>query len=329
MEGGVAYLHAKGITHRDVKLENLLLADVCDLSTVKLVDFGMAKAFDPTDDPNRMALVCGTPAYIAPEVVTGRRYTNAVDCWSCGVILYILLSGVVPFKDPDEHTLLVNIARGAYSVSGRQWVLVSESAKSIVTGLMRMNPDTRLTAAGALVHPWMAHGEAATPATALPGAQGGLRAFAERAKLPVRSYAPSATVFKQGDPATEVLLIRRGHCDIVLEDVRLSGGGDHVIATRGPGEFIGEMGLLLDQDGQLVLPLAECGGTKSQTSRVVWHKKSKRQAKRMTGRRVAEPRQSVHMTTARAKRALERTRAGRQTRVTVTTKSSSVGVGCR
>ena len=103
---GIEYLHTRRITHRDLKLENLLLANKADLSSVKLADFGMAKAaFSPNEDPNRMALVCGTPAYIAPEVVTGRRYTNAVDMWSAGVILFILLSGVVPFDDPDEHAV--------------------------------------------------------------------------------------------------------------------------------------------------------------------------------------------------------------------------------
>lgn len=160
---------------------------------------------------------------------------------------------------PANAQLLVKIARGAYSVNGREWVWVSDSAKSLVTALMHMSPSARLSAAGAMAHPWMTRGEAATPSTALAGAQGGLRTFAERAKLPVRAYAAGATIFQQGDAATEVLLIRRGRCDIVLDDALGVGGGNgmtRTIATRGPGEFIGELGLLLDPMGQLVLPPA-------------------------------------------------------------------------
>ena len=119
------YLHSKGITHRDLKarvrlcvaamlradrrarttaqLENLLLADKADLSSMRLADFGMARmAFDPAEDAQTMNLVCGTPAYVAPEIILGRRYTSIVDMWSTGVILFILLSGVVPFEDKDE-----------------------------------------------------------------------------------------------------------------------------------------------------------------------------------------------------------------------------------
>ena len=120
------YLHSKGITHRDLKarvrlcvaamlradrrartaaqLENLLLADKADLSSVRLADFGMAHmAFDAAEDAEYMSLVCGTPVYVAPEIVVGCRYTCTVDMWSAGVILFILLSGVVPFDDKDER----------------------------------------------------------------------------------------------------------------------------------------------------------------------------------------------------------------------------------
>ena len=278
---GVAYLHDKGIAHRDLKLENLLLADRNDLSSVRLADFGMARAWrGPDGVEEQMAMVCGTPAYVAPEVIRGRHYTKAVDLWSAGVILYILLSGVVPFCDPDERTvrrccsalrlrfpvltpaplpqLLLQIARGMYSVSGPEWVWVSEDAKRFVLALMCVDPVQRLTASAALANPWMRSGEAA-PTTALPAAQGGLRAYAERLKLPVRSYAAGSLLVCQGDPAAEVYLIRSGRCEVFLGGAAEGGAGrgsasTRIIAQRGPGEFIGEMGLLLDEAGRMVLP---------------------------------------------------------------------------
>ena len=83
-----------------------MLADKDDLSSVRLADFGMARACaGPGGVEQPMAMVCGTPAYVAPEVIRGCRYTKAVDLWSAGVILYILLSGIVPFDEPDERTV--------------------------------------------------------------------------------------------------------------------------------------------------------------------------------------------------------------------------------
>ena len=143
-----------------------------------------------------------------------------------------------------------------YTVSGPEWVWVSEGAKRFVLALMCIDPAQRLTASAALANPWMRSGKAA-PTTALPAAQGGLRAYAERLKLPVRSYAAGALLVCQGDPAAEVYLIRSGRCEVFLDSAGEAGrssASTRIIAQRGPGEFIGEMGLLLDETGRMVLP---------------------------------------------------------------------------
>ena len=142
-------------------------------------------------------------------------------------------------------------------MKGPEWVWVSEGAKLIVKELLCMQPRHRLTATAALEHPWMMRGESGVPATALPALQSGLRAYAERMKLPVRVYRAGEYLILQDELATEVLLIRRGRCDIIFRDAPSANGGDAIlrlIAQRGPGEFVGEMGLLMNDAGQIVLP---------------------------------------------------------------------------
>ena len=93
----VAYLHARGIAHRDIKPENILLAEPGTF-VVKLSDFGLSRVFD---DSSFMKTMCGTPAYVAPEVLMSAGtggYTDAVDMWSLGVIMYVMLSGFHPFN---------------------------------------------------------------------------------------------------------------------------------------------------------------------------------------------------------------------------------------
>jgi CRP-like cAMP-binding protein len=248
----------------------LLLADKSDLSSVRLADFGLARACFEGEgvEPATMSTVCGTPTYVAPEIVTGAPggYTNAVDCWSAGVILFILLSGVVPFEAADEQTLFVKIATGAYSVNGPEWAQVSADAKALVRGLICVAPRKRLSAAAALGHAWMTRREGVLPGTALAG---GLKAFAARAKLPARVYPPGAYLLRQGDVAAEVYLIRRGACDVILEapapsssnasgsnasSGNASSSSSSVVARRAAGEFVGEMGVLMDEHGRLTLP---------------------------------------------------------------------------
>ena len=195
-----------------------------------------------------MSLICGTPMYVAPEIVTGKRYGNGVDLWSCGVVLFILLAGVVPFDEEpgDEQAIYRRIARGAYSLKGPEWQAVSSEAKALVSGLLTVDPAQRMTAAAALAHPWLSVSEMAAEAV-LPGAATGLLAFAARLRAPaVRVYAPGAYLIRQGDPATEMFLLRSGSCNVLVQD------GPHlqprIVATRKPPEFVGEMGASLFLD---------------------------------------------------------------------------------
>ncbi|KAJ6666024.1 hypothetical protein lerEdw1_000928 [Lerista edwardsae] len=119
---GVKYLHTLGITHRDLKPENLLYYHPGMDSKIMITDFGLASARKKGDDC-LMKTTCGTPEYIAPEILVRKPYTNSVDMWALGVISYILLSGTMPFEDDNRTRLYRQILKGKYSYSGEGLLL--------------------------------------------------------------------------------------------------------------------------------------------------------------------------------------------------------------
>lgn len=114
---GLKYLHTLGITHRDLKPENLLYYHPGADSKIIITDFGLASSRKKGDEC-LMKTTCGTPEYIAPEILVRKPYTNAVDMWALGVISYILLSGTMPFDDDNRMRLYRQILKGKYSFSG-------------------------------------------------------------------------------------------------------------------------------------------------------------------------------------------------------------------
>uniref|UniRef100_UPI00358EE693 serine/threonine-protein kinase H1-like n=1 Tax=Myxine glutinosa TaxID=7769 RepID=UPI00358EE693 len=126
---GLHYLHSLGITHRDLKPENLLYYHPGHDSKILITDFGLASARRKSDDMT-MTTTCGTPEYIAPEVLLRKPYTCAVDMWALGIISYILLSGTMPFEDENHSRLYRLILRGRYSYSGETTKWCCETASS-------------------------------------------------------------------------------------------------------------------------------------------------------------------------------------------------------
>ncbi|NXI28583.1 KPSH1 kinase, partial [Sterrhoptilus dennistouni] len=151
---GVRYLHTLGITHRDLKPENLLYYHPGTDSKIMITDFGLASARKKGDDC-LMKTTCGTPEYIAPEILVRKPYTNSVDMWALGVISYILLSGTMPFEDDNRTRLYRQILKGKYSYSGEPWPSVSNLAKDFIDRLLTVDPSDRMTALQALKHPWV------------------------------------------------------------------------------------------------------------------------------------------------------------------------------
>eukprot|EP00873_Tetraselmis_striata_P021284 jgi/Tetstr1/441548/TSEL_029777.t1 len=161
---GIAHLHHCGIAHRDLKLENLLLLDPSDITSVKIADFGLSSRMRRD---RGMQTVCGTPMYVSPEALTlidnddrTEGYGPECDLWACGIILFILLGGHPPFvetaKDADDGCvrLFRQIQRGQYSFKDPVWELVSDEAKDLVKKFLVVDPKKRITAKEALQHPW-------------------------------------------------------------------------------------------------------------------------------------------------------------------------------
>ena len=143
---GIKYIHSRGIVHRDIKLENILL----DLNNIiKICDFGVGKLIKPN---TILKDQCGTPVYMAPEIIKGEGYHGfPVDIWSAGVALYIMLSGNLPFNKDKEHNLEYSILnKNIKEISD-----ISEEANNLLKNILEKDPNKRYTANQILEHPWM------------------------------------------------------------------------------------------------------------------------------------------------------------------------------
>ncbi|XP_036427722.1 serine/threonine-protein kinase H1 [Colossoma macropomum] len=159
VSSGLRYIHALGIIHRDLKPENLLYYHPGQDSRLIITDFGLACWGSKSRTLGRgdwaLRTLCGTPEYLAPEMVGRRPYGSAVDMWALGVISYILLSGSMPFDQRSRPRLFKAILRGSYSFHGEPWSSVSNQAKDFIERLLSLNPEQRMTAEQALKHPWL------------------------------------------------------------------------------------------------------------------------------------------------------------------------------
>jgi len=160
----IAYLHSKQICHRDLKLANILLMEPDPLSLLKVCDFGVSKVWSAT---KVLKSFVGTPAFMAPEVLALRNaphlsYNCKSDCWSLGVVLYVLLSGHQPFSHHLMGTSVqVQIMNGSYQdMTGSAWKNVSSVVKDLVMRLLSVNPEHRPSAPEILQHPWFIEDEA-------------------------------------------------------------------------------------------------------------------------------------------------------------------------
>ncbi|XP_064604220.1 calcium/calmodulin-dependent protein kinase type 1-like [Liolophura sinensis] len=147
----VDFMHERGVVHRDLKPENLLYYSPADDSKIMISDFGLSK----TEESGTMATACGTPGYVAPEVLAQKPYGKEVDCWSIGVIAYILLCGYPPFYDENDSELFKQILRAEYEFDSPYWDEISESAKDFIRNLMCKDANARFSCKQSLAHPWI------------------------------------------------------------------------------------------------------------------------------------------------------------------------------
>ncbi|CAL4914138.1 unnamed protein product [Urochloa decumbens] len=148
----VDYCHSRGVYHRDLKLENLLLDAAGNL---KVSDFGLSALTEQVKADGLLHTTCGTPNYVAPEVIEDGGYDGATaDIWSCGVILFVLLAGYLPFEDENIIALYKKISEAQFTCPS--WF--SAGAKSLITRILDPNPTTRITIAQILEDPWFKKG---------------------------------------------------------------------------------------------------------------------------------------------------------------------------
>ncbi|KNB46852.1 calcium/calmodulin protein kinase [Blastocystis sp. subtype 4] len=154
----IAYCHDRGIVHRDLKPENILLKNKQDYTNIKIADFGFARE---THAMNGLSTSCGTPGYLAPEIMKGQVYGPPVDIWAIGVITYILLCGYPPFSSDNDVTMYRQILRGKFDFPSPEWDHVSDAAKDFISKLLIVDPEKRYTAKqvffcfSASMLPWM------------------------------------------------------------------------------------------------------------------------------------------------------------------------------
>lgn len=154
----VSYAHAQGIVHRDLKPENILLREPEDDVHVKLADFGLAHRLLGME---ALTTICGSPGYMAPEILSEAPYNEKADVWAVGTILFCLLGGYNPFEGRSTVITIARIKAGKFSFPSPYFDHVSEDAKDLIRCMLVVSQEKRLSARACLEHKWFALAEAA------------------------------------------------------------------------------------------------------------------------------------------------------------------------
>ena len=145
MISGIEYIHKSGICHRDLKPENLLLDEN---RNVKIVDFGLSNTYI---DNGLLKTACGSPCYAAPEMIAGKKYHGlGSDIWPCGIILFAMTCGYLPFEDPNTNLLYKKILACDYKIPS----FVSSSLKDLMKKILNTSPEKRVTIPDIRKHDW-------------------------------------------------------------------------------------------------------------------------------------------------------------------------------
>ncbi|XP_058436899.1 ribosomal protein S6 kinase alpha-2 isoform X2 [Marmota monax] len=155
------YLHSQGVVHRDLKPSNILYMDESgNPESIRICDFGFAKQLRAEN--GLLMTPCYTANFVAPEVLKRQGYDAACDVWSLGILLYTMLAGFTPFANGPDDTpeeILARIGSGKYALSGGNWDSISDAAKDVVSRMLHVDPQQRLTAVQVLKHPWIVNRE--------------------------------------------------------------------------------------------------------------------------------------------------------------------------
>lgn len=249
----VNYMHSKMICHRDIKPENFLFLNQApvDQNTLKIIDFGLSAQMK---EHQMLTTKLGTAAYSSPQVFNG-QYDQLCDLWSCGVLLYFLLSGQPPFMGKSDMEVIQNVKRGNYAFTNSVWEPVTDGAKDLVRGLLKYNPQERLTAQRALQHRSIrsSSGNGTNLATKLtPSLLMDLRSFCNQSLLRRAALQVVATQLSQDE--TDILrrafeaLDRGGAGVLTIKELKASIDGHEIGDLRPEFEQVFEE--LTDASGE-------------------------------------------------------------------------------
>ncbi|XP_072322551.1 serine/threonine-protein kinase 33 isoform X1 [Scyliorhinus torazame] len=168
LASAIAYLHKNDIVHRDLKLENILVksnesnSEIDMKLNIKVTDFGLSVQKGGVGSDKMLQATCGTPLYMAPEVLSAHQYTQQCDTWSIGVIMYTLLSGDPPFVANSEEKLAELVNKGELHFDDSVLQEISDGAKDVLSRLLKVDPAHRITANELLDNPWVTGDTTAT-----------------------------------------------------------------------------------------------------------------------------------------------------------------------
>lgn len=238
LASAIKYLHSLNIVHRDIKPENLLVYEHQDGSkSLKLGDFGLATVVN-----GPLYTVCGTPTYVAPEIVAETGYGLKVDIWAAGVITFILLCGFPPFRGSgdDQEALFQQILKGLLDFPAPYWDNVSDGAKALITGMLQVEVDQRYTAVQVLDHAWVNDDGVSENEHQLPVAGKIKKHFNTRPKPNSTTAGVSVITTTALDKEKQVFR-RRRHQDVKLTPHSFGGGASHgANFSLSPAEFTSE-----------------------------------------------------------------------------------------
>ncbi|KAI8985340.1 kinase-like domain-containing protein [Pilobolus umbonatus] len=163
----VAYLHDNGVVHRDLKPENLLFRTPDEDADLLIADFGLSRIID-SDKFHTLKTTCGTPGYMAPEILKHSGHGKPVDVWAIGVITFFVLSGYTPFESSDAMNETSAILTAGYTFDDPSWAEVSEQAKHFIRRCLTVDPDERITIHEALNHEWLVNTKSSKDGDLLP-----------------------------------------------------------------------------------------------------------------------------------------------------------------
>ncbi|KAK6338791.1 Chk1 protein kinase, variant 2 [Orbilia brochopaga] len=245
---GTEFIHSKGVAHRDIKPENILLDSNGNL---KIADFGFASLYKHKGKVKTSTQLVGSPPYVAPEVSQGVGYVgDQVDIWSCGVVLFVLLTGNTPWDEPtDRSAEFYEYKSTGGKATYEPWNLISDDVLSLIRGMMTVNPSKRYTADDIKKHPWY------TAPNPLMTSNGTCR---DGLALATRLVEGLHVDFTQNDPRTLVASTPEDP-DVMDYDDNQGGSGDttHHRVSSASTEVIPSTQALSDDMGSLSLDWAD------------------------------------------------------------------------